>query len=96
MADDDWVRQRKIARIASAVYTPDVLLAQFLEMARAGKLRNVYVSVQWESDETFSASWSNMCTSELACHGMLAHQKALNQLVEGGQTYYGPAPKSTG
>lgn len=75
----DWLRQRKIAFLQHTKRTPLVALAQTLEKAQAGKIKSVYIGIQWE-DDTFVADWSSMTRSELASHALLAQSNALEEI----------------
>lgn len=67
----NWLRQRKIAFLNNTRRTPLVALAQTLEKAQAGKIKSVYISIQWE-DDTFASDWSQMKRAELLMHAFQA------------------------
>lgn len=71
----DWRRVRKIAFLNHTRRTPLVALAQTLEKAQAGKIKSVYIGIQWE-DDTYAADWSNMPRHDLAMHVMHAQKEA--------------------
>jgi hypothetical protein len=87
---NEWLRKRKIARLPGTRATPDVVLGQSLEMARAGELKSVYLGLEWK-DGTFTGMWSNQCVSTLCVHSMMASRLTQQELFEGGNTYHGPS-----
>ena len=78
---NSWERQRKISTLPNCRVTPDVALARSLEKAKAGKIKSVYIGIQFE-DGSFDADWSLMAISELATHATVAHIYATKELTE--------------
>lgn len=75
----DWLRQRKIAFLNHTKRTPVVALAQSLEKAQAGRIKSVYIGIQWE-DDSFDADWSNMPKHDLAMHTLVAQKTAREEI----------------
>lgn len=78
-----WYYLRKIASLPKARRTPEVSLAQTLEKANAGKIKSVYIGIEW-SDGTFCGDWSNMTLQTLAFHAAIADKVSKEQMTEGG------------
>lgn len=80
MTDDDntpWEQQRKMTVHPSARVTPELSLLRTLEKARAGRIRSVYISIEWDN-ETVGADWSQMSRAMLCYHGV-AIQRYIQQ-----------------
>lgn len=60
---DLWERMRKIARLAGwnskIVIDPVQVAASTLEKAKAGRIKSILVSIEWD-DESFSTDWCQM------------------------------------
>ncbi len=76
-----WLRQRKIAFLNHTKRTPVVALAQTLEKAQAGKIKSVFICIQWEDDDSFDSDWSQMPRSALLMHAYHA-QHVIHAEVE--------------
>ena len=79
-----WRRIRKIAHLPGTRRTAVVALASTLEKARAGRIKSVYIGIEWD-DGTFCGDWSNMERRDLATHALMAQKNALDQIEEGGE-----------
>lgn len=49
--------------------SPETVLAQMLECAKAGLLKGVVISLHWQSDD-YTVACSNMSLAELSLHAM--------------------------
>lgn len=77
----DWEKQRKIETLPGTKTSPTVFLARLLEMAQAGKIINVAMSIQWE-DGSFDDAHMEMKSSDLLYHAHIlmdaAHRAAID------------------
>lgn len=66
-----WERMRKIARFSgynrSVRVDPVQVAAATLEKAQAGRMKSIFVSIQWD-DDSLSVDWSQMPRSALFTH----------------------------
>jgi hypothetical protein len=72
-----WNSVRKIATLPNVKLTPTVVLARTLEKAQRGRIRSVYIGIEWEANEdgkenVFVHDWSSMPPTSLAAHAMVA------------------------
>lgn len=74
-----WIKQRKIAFLQHTKRTPVVALAQSLEKAQSGKIKSVYIGIQWQ-DDTFASDWSNMQDRDLATHAAQIQKELMGVL----------------
>lgn len=79
-----WKRQRKIAQLPGTTRTAVNALASTLEKAQAGKIKSIYIGIQWD-DDTFCGDWSSMPRKDLAVHALIAQQNALNEIQQDGE-----------
>jgi hypothetical protein len=71
----NWLKQRKIAWLSNTKRTADVCLAQTLEKANAGRIKSVYIGIQWD-DDTFVGDWSQMPLRDLLMHAKRCEAEA--------------------
>jgi delta-aminolevulinic acid dehydratase/porphobilinogen synthase len=81
---NDWLKERKIAQMPGVPRTAVNTLASTLEKAVAGKIKSVYIGIQWE-DDTYCGDWSNQPISSLAMHALMAHKMAAEVITPGGE-----------
>lgn len=79
----DWVKHRKIAQMPGTERTPTNALASTLEKARAGRIKSVYLGIQWD-DDTFCGDWSVMARKDLAVHALMAQKNAMAEIDNSG------------
>lgn len=77
----NWLRERKIAFLNHTKRTPVVALAQTLEKAQAGKIKSIYISIQWE-DDSYDSDWSQMKRSELLMHAYQAQSDITKEMSQ--------------
>jgi hypothetical protein len=77
-----WFKQRKIAWLGNTKRTPDVALAQTLEKANAGRIKSVYIGIQWD-DDTFQGDWSQMPLTDLLMHAKRCELEANSVFLTG-------------
>lgn len=73
---EEWRKRRKIARMPGVSTSPETVLAQMLECARAGHLAGVVISLRWKKDDTYTVACSNMSIAELSLHTLNVQTKA--------------------
>lgn len=78
----DWTKERKITRlpVAGVANDPVVFIAQLYEMAKAGKVKSIACSVQWE-DGTFDDAHMEMTSAILLYHAHVLMGKAHNKVM---------------
>lgn len=81
---NDWLRRRKIAQLPGTTRTAVNALAATLEKAQAGKVKSVYIGIQWE-DDTFCGDWSAMPRKDLAVHALMAQKNAMAEIDISGE-----------
>jgi len=72
MDNNEWQRQRKVTTLPGIKTDAATVLARTLDKAQQGKLKSVFISIQYH-DDTYTADWSNMKRFELAMHESSAH-----------------------
>lgn len=84
-----WERLRKIARAAG--YNPSIkvdavqVASSTLEKAQHGRIKSLFVSIQWD-DDSYSTDFSAMRNSELLAHAFYVTRQAhakINKSMEG-------------
>ena len=78
-----WHRKRKIATMPGVRLTPTVILARTLEKAQAGRIKSVYIAIEWDenadgSEGGFEGDWSSMTPGDLLCHSKVLDKVATN------------------
>ena len=85
-----WRRKRKIATLPNVRLTPVVALARTLEKAQAGRIKSVYIGIEWEEDYqgntgVFEGEWSNMSAGSLGLHAKVAEESARREFFKGSE-----------
>lgn len=78
---NDWERQRKIATLPNCRLTAEVCLARTLEKAQAGRIKSVYIGIEFD-DGSFDSDWSSMKCTDLATHAAIAQHMAIQELTK--------------
>jgi hypothetical protein len=63
----EWRKNRKVITFPGNPATPLQVLARTFDKAQQGKLKSVYVAIQW-ADGSFNNDWSTMSTTDMMMH----------------------------
>lgn len=74
----EWPRVRTIATLPNAKLTPQVVLARTLEKATHGKLKSVYIGLQWAANDHFTYDYSHMALTDLSMHKLMLEYRLQN------------------
>jgi hypothetical protein len=77
-----WPKTRVISTLPNARLTPVVVLGRSLEKAQHGKLKSVYVGIQWADRDEFNYDYSLMSTRDLGMHRLVLERR-LNRVAFG-------------
>ena len=79
-----WRKQRKIASLPGVRHDAVTVLARALEMAQAGLIRSVVVSMEWD-DRSFGDNTSTMDKHTLAAHALHVQKVAMDEMNSSGE-----------
>lgn len=78
----------------SARVTPELSLLRTLEKARAGRIKSVYISIEWDN-ETIGADWSQMKIATLCQHKIAMDRYVQQELFPQDHAPAGPLDHSS-
>lgn len=81
-----WTKTRTISTLANVKLTPTVVLARTLEKAQHGKLKSVWIGMQWADLDEFTYDSSLLAVRDLAMHRLVLERRLTNVAFGGDET----------